>query len=1109
MSFYAWYSFYLLALPWFCNYRDQTLFNFIEEAPQCFTGSNLIAIIIGTMSAITLLSFACFSSLVKSSVEPVVNDMSITTGVLFKNQYYFTIVFMTINKFLIAPSIGADSFGNWWEALFNLIAMTLLVFTVVYFLPYQELLGNQYRGAIFTSLWWISAVSFMSVNVGSNPAMINRQLDYILIAGLLPFGFVGEFFIKSRYAHMNTFATALIEEVKVAHENKRRAAAKALELGATAEKKVTGPRQAVKKDEKKDGKDAKGNAKGKDAKAGGKTDVAKEEAQKAQAAQKAAMLALEQKGEDDDKKRNTRLYLPKVLQDYNAGVTTIDIVGRILWHYTDDKNAIEAAGALYEAAEKAYPEVPYIKVIRTSYATSLSSDPSVHLPKLDVIKKMEPGLLSRYYVYKRAVDIRDRAKISGAADGENTLDLVAYIEFQNLFSETKKYNNRAVDSIRAFWMLFLQKSITASAFNRATKEMEAQSQKAVLIYKTMLTKFPKNHQVLTSYAFFLDLVLRNTEEAQRSIRRADEQKAREAEEARSGNVAGQIDSQAVIAITEDASIDQVNKALLTLFGYSRNEVLGRNIKLIVPSPWKEHHDNILHRYRVTGVSKVIGKPQTLFGHHKDGYSFSMRLLVQERRKENGERNFVGMIQPTNTDNKNGLVIINEMGIIKMVTKQTLELFGGYSAGQLLHKNVTILMIDSFAAGHDNYLKRYRETGEARVIGTTGRNVPAKRKDGSTFPATLTVEENYADGERYWMANIQDTSSTTGVIFIDGFGTVQNSDQGIQQLLGYKKEDIVGKNLKSIMPPPYCDYHDMYLERYRRTKVSNVLRSTEGRILPAVHADGSVIQLRAIIQRADSGDASGSGGNNSMLFKGIIKRGDTSGDAGSGSRRGFLKDNEIELNRAGVITKLHRKILTMLGHPTERSISDFIGQPIEVLVPVLPDKPQQQKSNWFTRALKSPELNFYLIMVNKNFTLLPVIYCLEENAEGAIRMRIRDVPELDALLNIDEVGNVLSLNDDAFMLLGFDPDEVIGRNIKYIQPPEVAEHHDMYLQRYKDTGVARVVGINRTVDAMHRDGTYFPNEIQVTEQVGADGTKIFIGRLRHMKFDDRCEKGKFY
>ena len=215
-------------------------------------------------------------------------------------------------------------------------------------------------------------------------------------------------------------------------------------MGVVAQK--TGPRPpAAKKDAKDDGKgkdakgkDAKGKdvkgVKGKDAAKDGKAAPGKDGAKDdVAAAQKAALLALDQKLEDDEKKRNTRLYLPRILQDYQSGVTTIDIVSRLLWHFNDDKTSLEAAGLLLDAAEKAYPEVAYVKVLRVSYCTALAADPSVHLPKLDVIKKMEPGVLSRYYVYKRAVDIRDRAKVSAATGGENTLDLVAYIEFQNLF----------------------------------------------------------------------------------------------------------------------------------------------------------------------------------------------------------------------------------------------------------------------------------------------------------------------------------------------------------------------------------------------------------------------------------------------------------------------------------------------------------------------------------------------------------------------------------------------------------------------------------------------------------------------------------------------------
>jgi hypothetical protein len=112
------------------------------------------------------------------------------------------------------------------------------------------------------------------------------------------------------------------------------------------------------------------------------------------------------------------------------------------------------------------------------------------------------------------------------------------------------------------------------------------------------------------------------------------------------------------------------------------------------------------------------------------------------------------------------------------------------------------MIDAYAANHDSYLKRYQETGAAKVIGTAGRNVPARRKDGTIFPAGLVVEEVIINNEKYFMANIVDTTYLKATIYMDGFGIIQNVDNGISQLLGYFKEQVIGKNIKCIQPPPY-------------------------------------------------------------------------------------------------------------------------------------------------------------------------------------------------------------------------------------------------------------------------------------------------------------------
>ena len=70
--------------------------------------------------------------------------------------------------------------------------------------------GNAWRGGIFLSLWWMACIAFMSANTDPNPEFVNRQLDYILIAGILPFLILGEWIVYARYGYLNCkFLTSL------------------------------------------------------------------------------------------------------------------------------------------------------------------------------------------------------------------------------------------------------------------------------------------------------------------------------------------------------------------------------------------------------------------------------------------------------------------------------------------------------------------------------------------------------------------------------------------------------------------------------------------------------------------------------------------------------------------------------------------------------------------------------------------------------------------------------------------------------------------------------------------------------------------------------------
>ena len=87
--------------------------------------------------------------------------------------------------------------------------------------------------------------------------------------------------------------------------------------------------------------------------------------------------------------------------------------------------------------------------------------------------------------------------------------------------------------------------------------------------------------------------------------------------------------EAIFLIDIHGIIQFVNPAAETLFGYEIKELLGKNVKLLMPSPQREMHDGYLENYLQTGIKKIIGKGRQLLGERKDGSQFPMYLSVGE------------------------------------------------------------------------------------------------------------------------------------------------------------------------------------------------------------------------------------------------------------------------------------------------------------------------------------------------------------------------------------------------------------------------------------------------------------------------------------------------
>jgi two-component system sensor kinase FixL len=229
---------------------------------------------------------------------------------------------------------------------------------------------------------------------------------------------------------------------------------------------------------------------------------------------------------------------------------------------------------------------------------------------------------------------------------------------------------------------------------------------------------------------------------------------------------------AIVVIDRDGAIRSVNNATERLFGYAVEELIGNNVKMLMPEPYAGEHDTYLANHLGTGHKKIIGIGREVVGQRKNGSVFPMDLSVGEAR-DGGEPIFVGIIRDI-TDRKaaelaqreselrlrsildtvpDAIVVIDAQGMIQSFSPAAERLFG-YSSAEIVGRNVKILMPTPYSEAHDGYLDRYIRTGERRIIGI-GRVVVGSRKNGETFPMELQIGEFAFAGSRYFTGFVRD------------------------------------------------------------------------------------------------------------------------------------------------------------------------------------------------------------------------------------------------------------------------------------------------------------------------------------------------------------------
>jgi len=99
----------------------------------------------------------------------------------------------------------------------------------------------------------------------------------------------------------------------------------------------------------------------------------------------------------------------------------------------------------------------------------------------------------------------------------------------------------------------------------------------------------------------------------------------------------------IITIDGAGIIGSFNPAAERIFGYTPAEVVGRNVKMLMPNPHRDAHDSYLRNYQATGVARIIGIGREVEGQRRDGSLFPMDLAISEVTRQ-GQPMYVGMVR---------------------------------------------------------------------------------------------------------------------------------------------------------------------------------------------------------------------------------------------------------------------------------------------------------------------------------------------------------------------------------------------------------------------------------------------------------------------------------
>ena len=289
---------------------------------------------------------------------------------------------------------------------------------------------------------------------------------------------------------------------------------------------------------------------------------------------------------------------------------------------------------------------------------------------------------------------------------------------------------------------------------------------------------------------------------------------------------------AIISKTLDGTITSWNKGAEKIFGYNANEVIGKNISILIPEERINEEPYIIEKIK---VGEHVAHYETQ-RRRKDGSHIFISLTVSPIKNKDGKIVGASKIARDITEKAkseqqlrmvvesapNAMVLVNKSGEIILVNTETEKVFG-YTRDELIGQKIEMLIPDHLKGNHPYARNSFFAKPQARAMGT-GRDLFAMHKDGTEFPVEIGLNPIETQNGNMILAAIIDITERKRIeadeldkkselrfraiiensndvfTLIDGQGNIIYLSPSMERLFGFSNEAVFSQNAVNFFHP---------------------------------------------------------------------------------------------------------------------------------------------------------------------------------------------------------------------------------------------------------------------------------------------------------------------